>query len=305
MAHIVKVKLLLILVSICILVVIPLLENNFFDPVTIKRWQELDWDDFTGIPKPFTKWDAGISSTVYLEYDSTSQLFVAYAGQNNQRSYVKRKSNDSDYLLNHEQYHFNITELHARMMNVYLQNNPSVGESDHYMYLSTLRSELEKMHSQYDKETNHSLKVSMQRRWEYKVDSMLLEYSPDSGWIHDELHGVNVFFPVQPEFLSGISEEGYPYRLYQLEKYDVLLYAVIISQTVDDVGLLENNLYEYNKNKSNKITSVIMNSDRFEFEALVKGTDSTNEHKFHELWVYHKDVIVYLAAYYPNSHEDL
>src|SRR5687767_15101092 len=118
MASALKVKTSIAVGAVCIIVLIPLLENNFFAPVKIKRWGELSWDDFQGIPPPFSSYAASITSAVYLEYDSSQSRYRAYAGQNNIRSWVKLNRPDRQpALLNHEQYHFNITELHARMLN--------------------------------------------------------------------------------------------------------------------------------------------------------------------------------------------
>jgi hypothetical protein len=87
MSNILKLKLSLIAFSFLILVLIPLCENNFYGEVSIKRWQQLNWDDFQGFVKPFTGWGAGINCTVYLEYDSLAEAYIAYAGQNNQLSW--------------------------------------------------------------------------------------------------------------------------------------------------------------------------------------------------------------------------
>src|SRR5690349_20589667 len=114
MANSLKIKIAIALFAICVLILIPLLENNFFARVTIKRWGKLTWDDFQGIPQPFSSYEASIGSAIFLEFDSAKGRYVAYAGQNNIRSWAKRSREEQAYLLNHEQFHFNITELHAR-----------------------------------------------------------------------------------------------------------------------------------------------------------------------------------------------
>ena len=108
MATHLKVKVGVSVFSLCILMLIPLLENNFYAPVTIKRWSALTWDDFQGFVPPFTGYEAAIASAVYLEYDSAKNKFHAYAAQNNMRSWAKRSRPNQEYGLGHEQYHFNI-----------------------------------------------------------------------------------------------------------------------------------------------------------------------------------------------------
>ena len=122
MANLVKAKVGLSIFSISILILIPLLESNFNAPVTIKRWGNLTWDDFKGFPIPFSGYGAVISSKVYLEFDSSKSQYVAFAGQHNINSWTK---DTSAYGLNHEQYHFNITEIHARLLNEFIASNQS------------------------------------------------------------------------------------------------------------------------------------------------------------------------------------
>src|SRR5688572_18826003 len=110
MASFLKVKIGVSLFSIFIIIIIPLLQSNFNATATIKRWSKLSWTDFKGIPRPFTQSGAAISSDILLEYDSGSSQFIAYAGQNNMRSWTEMDTL-AIYGLNHEQYHFNITEL--------------------------------------------------------------------------------------------------------------------------------------------------------------------------------------------------
>jgi hypothetical protein len=305
MANILKVKITLIVISVSILTLIPLLESNFNAPITIKKWQELNWDDFLGIPKPFAKWGAVISSNVFLEFDTTSSLFLAYAGQNNQRSWVKRRSKDSDYLLNHEQYHFNISELHARMMNNYLQNNLDKEEKDHLSKLSLIRAELYAMQSKYDAETGHGLNISVQRRWEYIIDSLLLVYSTDSGLLTDDVSGAQLFFPAKPDIQYGENQDGLPYRMYQLEKYDMLFLMAAISCPLTDGSILKENLYEYNKNKSNEILFIQVDTSRHEFGVSVEAVDSLKENAIHQLWIYHYNTIFHLRVQYPTDDIDI
>lgn len=75
---------------------IPLLETKFFAAVTVKKWGKVSWNDFQGIPQPFSSYEDGISSSIYLEYDSTKGRCVAYAGQNNVQSWAKRSQEEQD-----------------------------------------------------------------------------------------------------------------------------------------------------------------------------------------------------------------
>ena len=170
MAGSLKVKIGIAGFAVIILLGIPLLENSFFAPVAIKKWANLSWDDFQGIPQPFSSYEAVIASAVYLEYDSTTERFHAYAGQHNVGSWAKRSRPIQNYELNHEQYHFNITELHARKLNEYIAENPNGNEYLFNLRLNSINIDLRKMQTEYDSETDHGLIFDTQRRWEYRID---------------------------------------------------------------------------------------------------------------------------------------
>ena len=173
-----------------IVILIPLLENNFFAPVTITRWGKVSWDDFQGIPQPFSSYEAGISSAIYLEYDSIRGRYIAYAGQNNVQSWAKRSQEEQEYLLNHEQYHFNITQLHASKLNDYIEENPDGGLQLYLLRLGSINIDLRRMQRRYDDEANHSLVYNKQRGWEFHIDSLLML---QQGWLTDHFSGAQVY----------------------------------------------------------------------------------------------------------------
>ncbi|HSP39953.1 MAG TPA: hypothetical protein VLN46_00870, partial [Gillisia sp.] len=93
-----------------------------YDPGKI-FWEQdgLTWEDFKALPNEESKFDAntnaglsfswGVKNTngdIELTYEVTSYF-------NPKLSWVKIDS-DNDYLLKHEQLHFDITELHARKL---------------------------------------------------------------------------------------------------------------------------------------------------------------------------------------------
>lgn len=184
MANFVKTKISVSLTAVAIMVLLALLANNFNAAPSFTRWSpSTSWDSFHGVPKPFSRYDASISSTIHLDYNSATRQYYAYAAQNNNYSWAKSGVKDSahHYLLNHEQYHFNITEVHARLMNEFIQANPGLSEDDYRTRLHRLLLNLEGMQDAYDQETNHSVNRSIQRRWEYRIDSLLQIHAGNSG----------------------------------------------------------------------------------------------------------------------------
>jgi hypothetical protein len=222
MANSLKIKLGIAGVAILVLLLVPLLENKFFAPVTIKRFGKISWDDFQGIPPPFSSHQAAISSSIHLEYDSTKKKYVAYAGQHDVASWVRGSHEGQDYLLNHEQYHFNITELHARMLNDYIGKNPDGTLEEYLARLRLVEIDLRWMQRDYDNETDHSLIYDRQRLWEFRIDSLLRH---QTGWLTDPYSGAQVYMPHPSDSSKGIIN-GIPYRSYLQNRYGMKLSIV-------------------------------------------------------------------------------
>lgn len=139
--------------------------------------RKLAWDDFLCAPQ---KGGDAVAST------STS-LGIAYQVKNGELTYhitchfSKHKSWGSlktDYILAHEQAHFDITELHARKLYEALYNyeyNPASFKTDIAAIYEGIVKEKEAMQEAYDGETDHSRKRRVQYEWLEKIDTMLNE----------------------------------------------------------------------------------------------------------------------------------
>lgn len=275
MANFLKAKIAASLFSISIIVLVGLLDSNFNKPVTIKRWSKLTWEDFQGFPRPFSGYGAVIGSQVYLEFDSASSKYIAYAGQNNMVSWTKESTKNSDYALNHEQYHFNITELHARLLNEYIEANPNESKSFYNSRLYSIRFDLNSMQNRYDDETDHSVIVHKQRHWEFKIDSMLSRHSPDSGWVTDYYSGAKIHFPAAPEFETDLTENSAVHRTFTLSRYNMTLSLTSYQYNVVDAGVLEKNLRKFYSDLSREVESFVIDTSLYKFKATVVSKDSS------------------------------
>jgi len=93
-----------------------------------------------------------------------------------QESWVRDAPKASANLLRHEQVHFDITELHARMLRQKLRTvkldcehlNPAFNNLTKAAFAAWQREE-----SRYDQETNHGLNVEKQKFWETQVQQRL------------------------------------------------------------------------------------------------------------------------------------
>jgi hypothetical protein len=149
-------------------------ESNEMIPWSYKR---LTWEDFLCEPRKGTE---AVAST------STS-LGIAYQMQNGNLSYditcyfSKTKSwglMKTDYILAHEQGHFDITEIFARKLNEALQNydfNKRTFKKDVSDIYNSIVSQKEEFQKIYDRETDHSRKRKIQYEWLEKIQKLLDE----------------------------------------------------------------------------------------------------------------------------------
>ena len=157
-------------------------EANGFIPWTDEKL--LSWDDFLCEPKKGT--DA-VAST------STS-LGIAYQMQDGQLSYdiscnfSKDKSwglMKTDYILAHEQAHFDITEIFARKLNEALENyrfNKKTFKKDISAIYQSIVKQKEDFQKLYDGETDHSRNKRMQYNWLEEIQLLLDETAPYASY---------------------------------------------------------------------------------------------------------------------------
>lgn len=298
MANSLRVQIVISVVSIAILVLIPLVQSKFFAPVTIKRWDKISWDDFQGIRPPFTRYDAQIHSSIYLEFDSALQRYHAYAGMNDIGSWVKSSDLDQDYLLNHEQYHFNVSEFHARMLNRYIAENPEEKTPSYFSKLGVFRADLDIMQGQYDRETDHGVRVDRQRRWEYKIDSLL---TLEEGWITEDSSGAKIYFPYKPSRVQGWANDIY-FRAFHIDRYAMSLsMACYYMDTVTNKTLLDN-IRSISIESAQRLEMLSLDTTDV-FKAYTTTQDTTH-HTAHSLWIYRDSILYRIKAQYPGNVDD-
>ena len=99
------------------------------------------------------------------------------------------ESDKSDYLLNHEQRHFDLAEVYSRRIKKELNDFEDLNiknddfEIQFNATVSKLLDEFDKIQTQYDQETKHSHNKVKQTEWDKYIDRQLKiyeEYSEDS-----------------------------------------------------------------------------------------------------------------------------
>jgi len=148
---------------------------------SVKR--PLKWDDFKS-KIPSARYDAEVFPTI--GYDEHTDIA---AGVVNVRLAVKvclpksaawvKYGVSNDYVLNHEQRHFDIAKIVAEHFKQKLRaQNFTVNNYDgiiNFEYLDTFR-EMDSLQKQYDDETRHGMDEFAQQRWNERIDKELRGY---------------------------------------------------------------------------------------------------------------------------------
>ena len=137
--------------------------------------RKLTWADFKGTPDPSSTNAALTNSSITLstEYSNKEIRYIVNCKFNKLLSWVRVKN---DYILNHEQGHFDIAEAHARLLfknlNEYKFNSKTANEDVNRIYSETMKEHVS-MQKQYDLLSNHSLDTAQQVIWDKRIDSLL------------------------------------------------------------------------------------------------------------------------------------
>jgi hypothetical protein len=301
MGNLVKKKLLLLSISSAVIVVISLLENFFyFDPV-LKKWekeQPLSWDDFQGIPRYFSAYGAAISSTVDIAYDSSAQSYTAFAVQNSSLSWKSAEAVEDEEVLEHEQYHFNITEYHARLLNGILAQNKDWDAERASAELDSTNLKLNQMQDSYDEQTDHSLIFDQQRWWEYRIDSMLWAHDPSRDSVFDLYTGTSAYF-YKPPFFSQSAHPLNSYRGYGLDAYDMNMAIWSYQYETDELIDLEESLDEKYIADSVEVREKSSGTFRGWEKYAYTYHDSIYMQEVSETWINGPDYLYKLYVAYP------
>ena len=156
------------------------------DKILWTEKQKLTWDDFLGSSANESKTSAttssGISYTPIIKADSLTLLVECYFEK--KESFVKPECLTA-HILNHEQKHFDMTEIFARKLRksfLEYKFNRRTLKVDLTNMFNKILDELDTKQDLYDAETWHSKEKEEQLRWDKKIQNELksLEKYSDS-----------------------------------------------------------------------------------------------------------------------------
>ncbi len=143
--------------------------------------KKLKWADFQGeIPKN-SKFDALTHSAISLNFDGANitlnfDIQTVFSPVDSWK-----KVGVNEYILKHEQLHFDITEYHSRLLRKKLKNhrfkNFAAVEKDIMRIFNESSAAANAMQVKYDEETDHSINKKKQAKWNTKVKKLLSKTS--------------------------------------------------------------------------------------------------------------------------------
>ncbi|OFX36409.1 MAG: hypothetical protein A2X08_14985 [Bacteroidetes bacterium GWA2_32_17] len=146
-------------------------------------WSEnykLKWEDFQGKQEGYSDEQAKIRYRFYYKILNYTDSNIVYSAKNifvKNKSWTKNKEGN-ELLLNHEQRHFDLSEVYARYFRKELSElNASNNVYGWELMDKTLKNWFNKLNvvqDKYDLETGHSIEKEMQENWNKKIDSLLL-----------------------------------------------------------------------------------------------------------------------------------
>ncbi|MFY7672309.1 DUF922 domain-containing protein [Tenacibaculum sp. MEBiC06402] len=149
---------------------------NYQKPMRFNEYDKITFDNFKGL-NFFKKSLYGSTRFAYIvtsietqiETDSVSIEALFHPS----RSFVYNRKTYSKDLLNHEKYHFKITELFVRKAKKKISRLQLKNEQKINYIVTSIKKEERKYQKAYDYNTFHSYVHSEQKRYEKEIDSLL------------------------------------------------------------------------------------------------------------------------------------
>jgi predicted secreted Zn-dependent protease len=135
----------------------------------------LSWEDFKASPDGSSVNAALTSTNINIDYSYNNREFKykIRCQFDPSKSWGRIKN---DYILSHEQAHFDIAEIHARLLHKALKTyhfNAKTANKDIGEIYQKLIQEHHDTQEKYDEETNYSRNETQQQEWQKKIAERL------------------------------------------------------------------------------------------------------------------------------------
>jgi hypothetical protein len=144
------------------------IEYSGYDSITFKNFRGLELFKKTLYNNPHFAY-----VVTAIEYKIDDDSITVKSLFHPSRSYVYNQTTNSKELLQHEKYHFKITELFARKIKYQIATRKYPNKSSIEKLIRKNLDEERQFQRKYDDETFHSYVLSEQKKYENKIDSLL------------------------------------------------------------------------------------------------------------------------------------
>ncbi|WGD34049.1 hypothetical protein [Olleya sp. YS] len=154
-----------------------LLQSDAMEELSWSEHYKLTWNDFKGQPNPDTDAVAVTASGITFSYSikQSNKKVVGFktlvkAFFYPEHSWCKAEQVDA-HVLGHEQLHFDITELHARLFRqriAKIKPHDDLAQTLQELH-KTIEDDLANMQHTYDAESNFSIDVVGQQKWKDSI----------------------------------------------------------------------------------------------------------------------------------------
>lgn len=171
--------------SLCLLILFSgFFQTGYCQKITIhksKEYRPLTWRDFDGKVKkesPFhaeTFWEISYKMATARFSGDTAITDAEIELSLGEKSWVK-KDKQTDYLLKHEQGHFDIAVICAREMMLIFKNTTFYKKdyrAKSYAVYFDIMKKYRELEKQYDNETRHSMDEAQQQKWDEYISREL------------------------------------------------------------------------------------------------------------------------------------
>ncbi|MCT4629705.1 DUF922 domain-containing protein [Winogradskyella sp.] len=154
---------------------------NNEETLTWNNTRKLTWEDFKASPNPNSDAVALTASGITFGYSlkTSGKRIVDFSASVEAHFYPNKSwyltDRADDYILAHEQLHFDITELYVRKFRQQLDRlvvNQNIKKQMGQIHIA-INEALDKTQKTYDKQTNHSINVEAQEYWNNYVKEEL------------------------------------------------------------------------------------------------------------------------------------
>lgn len=171
-----------ILLSILLIPIISLAqEEELKNKIIWEEARSLAWSDFKGPADNKSPFNALTWSGIYYQVsqDSNNELTVKIETYFDPKKSWQIKKKVTDKLLEHEQHHFDVSEIYSRlfiknMLEIELSSKKNTFDRIRQAYLQTIK-DFNSFNAGYDKETEHAKNEEQQNIWNARINQMLLE----------------------------------------------------------------------------------------------------------------------------------